>query len=240
MMYKITKSKKFILNLFGEMPNIEMQTMGGHVFWETRKTDGTYKLQVNKFTQHARILDEEDMRIAWGSYEAMLEKFRILTNTDTLIPGDIIGVKRMGGIYEHYAVYIGNDEVIHYAGEDKDFNNNITIHKAPMKEFLRNSEKFFVLDFPDKYGKPTKINSSAALEGEMLGLFGNFTKQNDYHLYSPTETVMRAKSRIGENKYNLATKNCEHFAIWCKTGISESHQVNRVLEFITTLIIQIG
>jgi hypothetical protein len=57
-----------------------------------------------------------------------------------------------------------------------------------------------------------------------------FSKQKEYHLYSPKETVERARSRVGENSYNLVTNNCEHFAIWCKTGISESHQVNKVLE----------
>ena len=43
---------------------------------------------------------------------------------NALEPGDIIGVSRYGGTYEHYAVYIGNDRVIHYAGEGGDFSDN--------------------------------------------------------------------------------------------------------------------
>ena len=31
-------------------------------------------------------------------------------------------------------------------------------------------------------------------------------------------TLERAKSRMGEQKYNLLFNNCEHFANWCKTG----------------------
>ena len=50
-----------------------------------------------------------------------------------------------------------------------------------------------------------------------------------YHLYSPEETVARARSRLGETSYNFFTNNCEHFAIWCKTGVSESLQVNGML-----------
>ena len=46
---------------------------------------------------------------------------------------------------------------------------------------------------------------------------------------TPEETVNRARERIGETSYNLWTNNCEHFAIWCKTGISESHQIEDVL-----------
>lgn len=40
-------------------------------------------------------------------------------------------------------------------------------------------------------------------------------------IYSSDETVKRAKSRRDENSYNLVTNNCEHFAIWCKTGVSK-------------------
>jgi Lecithin retinol acyltransferase len=37
--------------------------------------------------------------------------------------------------------------------------------------------------------------------------------------------IQRAKSRLGEIKYNLLFNNCEHFATWCKTSLSESEQV---------------
>ena len=32
--------------------------------------------------------------------------------------------------------------------------------------------------------------------------------------------LWRAQSKIGEEKYNLVTNNCEHFAMWCITGRS--------------------
>ncbi len=56
-----------------------------------------------------------------------------------------------------------------------------------------------------------------------------FKKGKGYKMYSPKETVERALSRVGENKYNLLLNNCEHFAIWCKTGVSESYQVKRAI-----------
>ena len=43
-------------------------------------------------------------------------------------------------------------------------------------------------------------------------------------------TLRRAMSRIGEQNYNLLFNNCEHFAIWCKTGRHRSTQVDSVLE----------
>ena len=51
-----------------------------------------------------------------------------------------------------------------------------------------------------------------------------------FKIYSPEETVKRARSKIGERKFFLQGNNCEHFAIWCKTGVRQSYQVNLVLK----------
>ena len=47
--------------------------------------------------------------------------------------------------------------------------------------------------------------------------------------YSGQETVQRARSRIREESYNLLFNNCEHFALWCKTGESKSIQVEQAV-----------
>ena len=36
--------------------------------------------------------------------------------------------------------------------------------------------------------------------------------------YSREEVMVRAVSRLGEEKYNLITNNCEHFVRWCRSG----------------------
>ncbi len=43
--------------------------------------------------------------------------------------------------------------------------------------------------------------------------------------FIPDVAIQRAKSRLGERKYNLLFNNCEHFATWCKTGVSYSQQI---------------
>jgi hypothetical protein len=43
--------------------------------------------------------------------------------------------------------------------------------------------------------------------------------------FTHEETVERAHSRLGEDKYDLIWNNCEHFARWCVSGISDSPQV---------------
>ena len=57
-----------------------------------------------------------------------------------------------------------------------------------------------------------------------------FKKKDDVcrvnHRYSnsPDVAIHRAKTKLGTEGYNLATNNCEHFAIWSKTGQHESWQ----------------
>lgn len=40
------------------------------------------------------------------------------------------------------------------------------------------------------------------------------------------EIVERAKSRLGENSYDVFDNNCEHFAHWCRNGHATSHQAS--------------
>ena len=53
------------------LPNIPMPTMGGEVFWNTLVEHNGWKLQQNMFTRHARILDSDNTRIAWGTINGM-------------------------------------------------------------------------------------------------------------------------------------------------------------------------
>ena len=50
--------------------------------------------------------------------------------------------------------------------------------------------------------------------------------------YIPDVVVERAKSRLGEQEYNLLFNNCEHLTNWCKTGISDSKQVKEFLPIV--------
>lgn len=65
------------------LPNIPTPTMGGHVFWNTLCEYNGWKLQQNMVTHHARILNDENVRIAWGTMNGMiraLNRFVELSN----------------------------------------------------------------------------------------------------------------------------------------------------------------
>ena len=44
-------------------------------------------------------------------------------------------------------------------------------------------------------------------------------------MFSGSETVSRARSRLGENGSRFWTNNCEHLAEWCISGTGRSTQV---------------
>ena len=73
---------------------------------------------------------------------------------DGLKAGDILGITRAAG-YEHYAVYIGDNRVIHFAAEEGDF-GEAAVREAPLSDFLDGQREFFVLDFSCIGKRPTK------------------------------------------------------------------------------------
>jgi hypothetical protein len=73
------------------------------------------------------------------------------------------------------------------------------------------------------YRKP-----SETIERTSLATFarGNPIYRKNYPTaFIPDTVVRRAESRLGEKRYNLLFNNCEHFATWCKTGVSSSQQI---------------
>ncbi len=219
----------------GEYINIPTPTLGGKVFWETLETRGELRLQRNIITGHCRVLNSHDIRVAWGEEGAMkayMKKKNPQPGEYKAQYGDIIGVHRLGvngdaSLYDHYGVYENDSCIYEYAAEDGDFGNRVTIHKTTMDKFLGNSKGYFVLVFPERHGRPGKVEHMFC--GNLASVFS--LDDLRYHIYSPEETIERAKSRLGESSYNLLNNNCEHFAIWCKTGIQESHQVEGFINY---------
>lgn len=225
---RLDLSDNFITEL-GDCPNLEFKTAGGKFFWDTVNQKNGLRLQVHRLTGQARILDSNDIRKSWGSQVAMREKLKRLARDCFLEKGDVIGISRKSAfhIYEHYAVYIGNNQVVHYAGDNADFTKDIRVRKAYLSDFLKDDKDYFVLYFQDGRNRPIKIHSRTQfkLGDKCFDVAVKLKPNKKYYLYSPCETVKRALSKLGESEYNLFMNNCEHFAIWCKTGISECYQL---------------
>lgn len=114
-----------------------------------------------------------------------------------LKPGAVLRISRTW--YWHYGVYVGGDEVIHYTSKDGDISQDNVVQLTRMSKFIGDISVFEILDF------------SGTTDAK--GCFG------------PLETARRAREKIGENAYSLSANNCQHFAIWCKTGQRFSGQM---------------
>ena len=115
--------------------------------------------------------------------------------------GDHIRVKRVWGIYAHHGVYVSDDEVIHFAGQENDS----------------------IFD----WSKPEVIvtDLEVFLRGGVLEVKEYTDNELDY-LYPPEEIVKYARACVGDKGYNLVFNNCEHFATECTLGLHRSMQVN--------------
>ncbi|BAL83085.1 hypothetical protein SELR_13770 [Selenomonas ruminantium subsp. lactilytica TAM6421] len=57
-------------------------------------------------------------------------------------------------------------------------------------------------------------------------------KVRRYKWYSPEETAVRAEKAIGRSDFSSS----EHFAVWCKTSIAESHEMETLREVLESII----
>jgi hypothetical protein len=101
--------------------------------------------------------------------------------------------------YRHFGVYTGNGRAVHYTYKGSAAGLRSQIKETPLEKFARGDE---IQVWETEPGAPC---------------------------YSREETVRRARSMIGAKGYNLVFNNCEHFALWCKTGVSKSNQVESVI-----------
>ena len=148
--------------------------------------------------------------------------------------GDVLRVNR--GLYSHYGVYVADSgHVIHYTGATGPADFNGVVRETTLAEFLNGSKDFDVCRFPEN---PQRLLAPKNSKHKLFQLWQAIkaARLKDYHLYSGDEAVERARSRIGQGGYNLAFNNCEHFAVWCRTGVKESSQVNNILDVITYLM----
>jgi hypothetical protein len=50
------------------------------------------------------------------------------------------------------------------------------------------------------------------------------------------DIVRRARSRLGERRYDLFTNNCEHFCNWCQLGEPRSQQIESLTRPVRMLV----
>jgi hypothetical protein len=140
--------------------------------------------------------------------------------------GDHLVVMRALRLYSHHAIDCGDGSVIHYTGpsrlvgviERTDFDRfaaGDTVHVRPYARFFAALERR--ADPIERWSRDLR-RALDRLRGVAIETLD----------FSPDAVVARAESRLGERRFDLVLNNCEHFASWCKTGLSESRQVEAI------------
>lgn len=138
--------------------------------------------------------------------------------------GDHIYVHRFRGVYAHHGIDCGDGSVIHYTGER--WHSPRKVQRTPIERFARDGE-VLVRDYTgffEQLQNPENLprRMQAGLREAMAQLLG---RSQQRRTFEPPAVIARAKSRLGESRFDIMLHNCEHFATWCKTGISDSEQV---------------
>ena len=85
------------------------------------------------------------------------------------------------------------------------------------------------------YRKPSETIERTSMSTFSRGNKVYLKQYPDGFCFIPDVVVQRAQNRLGERKYNFLFNNCEHFASWCKTGISYSKQIRNFIPAIALI-----
>ncbi|XP_039064599.1 lecithin retinol acyltransferase-like [Hibiscus syriacus] len=140
--------------------------------------------------------------------------------------GDHIYCRRQGGLYDHHGIYVGDDMVVHLQGKGKKLGAPSECNKCGNKRFIN--------------GEIAKVCIDCFLQGETVEiyeygvpLFIVTTRKlgtcSSVPSKPPHEVIEAAVYYLekGFAPYDLISNNCEHFAVYCKTGRAISLQVVR-------------
>ncbi len=154
--------------------------------------------------------------------------------------GDHIFVKRMMGAYTHHGIDIGNKEVVHFTGVPAQ-KVNAKIEKVSIEEFLRGGRLQifryeYLLNELQRGNQSIRTMLFEKVLHDKYDLTDDLTKEKMIkslisRINDQNFTVRTALNHVGEKGYNIFFNNCEHFAVYCKTGIKFSEQSELLLLF---------
>ncbi|KAK7504440.1 hypothetical protein BaRGS_00004306, partial [Batillaria attramentaria] len=134
--------------------------------------------------------------------------------------GDLVRFPR--AVYSHWAVYIGDGEVVHLAGEEDD---GVASKMGGSGVGVQHVFSISGQHFTKAYVRRDRFLDVA---GDCIAIRDN-SKDALLTPLPPEEIKANAIRLLGEATYNLLHYNCEHFATWCRYGRVSSDQAKAVI-----------
>ncbi|XP_050392477.2 phospholipase A and acyltransferase 2 [Patella vulgata] len=125
--------------------------------------------------------------------------------------GDIVEFDR--GLYSHYGVYVGDEEIVHVAGDGSNAGSPTDWSSGSLSS-----------------GSGIQSNKATVKRDKFWTVAGNskakISNKDDKRSPLPKHQIVKiALSKLGRRGYNLFWSNCEHFANWCRYEVQTSEQV---------------
>jgi hypothetical protein len=116
--------------------------------------------------------------------------------------GDHLFYYRAGTVYSHHGIDCGDGSVIH-------FESSVWQKLGSMAQ-------------PESSLRAPRV---VRARHDQFALGADVLVRTYEAFHDPEQVILRAESRLGCTDYDLWGNNCEHFAVWCKTGLAHSTQV---------------
>ena len=146
------------------------------------------------------------MAVAKDDSKDRVHLFSHIVNRENLKPGDHIYVYKACGLFTHHGIYTGYKgeyEVIHFEGD---------IDGCPLEEFLCGGKlRLVAYEVPLTHHLFKRCGSSHSISCRPAR---DVIQTAIYYLHNPEEF----------GRYNCCCRNCQHFAIHCKTGKNDVAQ----------------
>jgi pimeloyl-ACP methyl ester carboxylesterase len=97
--------------------NFPTSTLGGAQFWSDELVFHRWRIQLNVFTGHYRLLDENDYRRAWGTFEQCKDKLDAIRREKELPPMKGTAVVTLHGLIRSREVMNGMGEFLEQEGD---------------------------------------------------------------------------------------------------------------------------
>ena len=163
-----------------------------------------HSIRCNK-CKHSQVIDQDNEATRQANAKKCIPIHSRIHNAQLLTRGDHIAWHRSA--YWHHAIVV----------------------QGPVD----NNNMVEVIHYTDVKGGPqsTSVNvPHGEIHQEWIEING--LKEEVYRVdydddlsYPPDVVIEKARNRLGEKRYNLLTRNCEHFARWSKVGSHSSLQV---------------
>jgi len=165
-------------------------------------------------------------------------------NREPYPKGSVLKVNR--GLYWHYGIYIGHNQVIHFAEHSFAFGITADIIQTSLEEFEKNDsieiEEELYFDIPTAVICLTSCaNRNITRDGtfrilEKREFFSIIEVSGHIKPFPKRKIVKIAKLFLGNKsgQYNLLEDNCEHFANLCRYGLFYSSHSEHPFETVIT------